>query len=306
MKATFTNERPSHHLIELVYQAALHSFWRKDALKRFLRRCNVSENYLAQLSSDERKRDWLDRIIPELEKSTAGGKAILQMAQILAEQTSFPDLESCEDSRDKIQKAQHAVDGLKNFLSKIKLQPKPYVSETARESTNDLLIRSENSLKALKTRLEKLIPKLGTQGGGYEFQDWFYDLVELMEVEGRRPYVISGRQIDGSVTIDGTTFLVELKFTKEQATATDVDSLRAKVHSKADNTMGFMLSMSGYSSTAISEASQARTTVVLLDYSHIYLVLDATITFSELLKRIMRHCSQTGEAFLDIKSMSGN
>jgi hypothetical protein len=67
--------------------------------------------------------------------------------------------------------------------------------------------------------------------GGYDFQDWFYD---------------------GSLTLDGTTHLNELKFAVAQADATDIDSLRAKVDDKADNTMGIMISMSGYSSVAIS------------------------------------------------------
>lgn len=44
----------------------------------------------------------------------------------------------------------------------------------------------------------------------------------------------AGRQIDGSLTLDGTTYLVELKFTASQANATDIDSLRSKVDDKAD------------------------------------------------------------------------
>ena len=36
------------------------------------------------------------------------------------------------------------------------------------------------------------------------------------EVDHRRPYVTEGRQIDGSITVDGTTYLVELKFTAQQ------------------------------------------------------------------------------------------
>lgn len=64
----------------------------------------------------------------------------------------------------------------------------------------------------------------------------------------------AGRQIDGSLTLDGTTYLVELKFTASQADATDIDSLRSKVDDKADNTMGVMVSISGYTSTAVIQA----------------------------------------------------
>jgi hypothetical protein len=46
-----------------------------------------------------------------------------------------------------------------------------------------------------------------------------------------------------------------------------------KVQEKADNTMGIMVSISGYSSTAIDAASGPRTPLLLLDHSHLYLLL---------------------------------
>jgi|GEM_PF-317077 len=294
------SEELSHQLVELVYQAALQSFWRKDALKRFLRRCGISERYIARLSSAERKRDWLDRLFPDLENSGNGKKAIVKMAAFLSEQTSFPDLETCEDSEDKIRKARVAVNNLQVFLSKANLDKQKGSSEAVPEKTPPLLVRAQAALKDLEAQLQCLTPQLGTQKGGYDFQTWFYNFADLMEIDNRRPYVSNGRQIDGSLTVDGTTYLVELKFTKEQASATDVDSLKAKVNSKADNTMAVMVSMSGYSSTAMSEASYARTPLLLLDYSHIYLVLGGSISLSDLIRRLRRHSSQTGEALLPV------
>ena len=70
-----------------------------------------------------------------------------------------------------------------------------------------------------------------------------------------------GRQIDGSLTVSGTTYLVELKFTAGPADANDIDSFYKKITSKADNTMGVMVSISGYSSVAKQEASGERTLI---------------------------------------------
>jgi hypothetical protein len=151
-------------------------------------------------------------------------------------------------------------------------------------------------LDALNARLSELATRIGTQQAGYDFQTWFYELMSFHEIVSRQPYVVDGRQIDGTITVDGTTYLVELKFTSQQAGATDVDSLAQKVSKKADNTMGIMVSMSGYSSTAVDSASGAGTTVLLLDYAHIMLALGRE--FSELVSRIRRHASQTGVAFL--------
>ena len=94
---------------------------------------------------------------------------------------------------------------------------------------------------------------------------------------------------------------MELKFRTSQADSTDIDSLKAKVESKADNTMGIFMSASSYSSVAISEASGKRTTLLLLDVSHLYLFFGGTMNFSDIIARIRRHASQTGEAYSLLK-----
>ena len=165
--------------------------------------------------------------------------------------------------------------------------------------------RSLTDKSKLQQRLEALQPATGTQQGGYDFQYWFYDLLDFSEIPNRRPYVSNGRQIDGSLTFDGTTYLVELKFTAAQAGATDIDSLRSKVDSKADNTMGIMVSISGFSSVAVSDASGRKTTLLLLDSTHIYMFLVGTLSFGDIIARIRRHASQTGEAYLPISKFSG-
>ena len=125
------------------------------------------------------------------------------------------------------------------------------------------------------------------------------------EIEHRRPYVVAGRQIDGSLTVDGTTYLVELKFTASQSDAPTIDSLVKKVNDKADNTMGIIVAISGYSSVAIQEASFAKSPVLLLDHSHLYMVLGGIETFANVVRRIRRHSSQEGQAYLPVSQFGG-
>jgi hypothetical protein len=124
------------------------------------------------------------------------------------------------------------------------LKEQEQLRRIARERRQKEIAKSQ-SLEKLSSRLTELSRRVGTPEAGYEFQDWFYDLIQYFEVVSRRPYVTAGRQIDGSVTVEGTTYLTELKFTAEQAAVTDVDSLHAKLNDKADNTMGIMVSISG-------------------------------------------------------------
>lgn len=296
-------------LVELTYEAALKSFWRKEALRKFVRASQVAEAHLATWSPDESKRDFLDRTFQRLQASDRGKALIFQMARSLSELTTFPDLRNWEDSGQKIADAAKAVAELKAYL---KAQDEETRSERDREQAKERareerlkVQRSLTDKTKLQQRLDGLHPAVGTQQGGYDFQDWFYDLLDYSEIQNRRPYVTNGRQIDGSLTLDGTTYLVELKFTASQAAATDIDSLRAKVDDKADNTMGIMASISGYSSVAITEASGRQTKLMLLDAMHLYLFLSGATSFADIVSRVRRHASQTGEAYLPVANFNG-
>ncbi|MFN5530266.1 MAG: hypothetical protein ACK5F7_06815 [Planctomycetaceae bacterium] len=293
----------------MVQDALLKSFWTKGALLKFLRRSSVSDKFLSQLSRDDTKRDWLDRLFPVLEADERGQSLIQQMARSLADQTTFPDLMNWENSAERTQAAMDAVGALKSYLTQKDLEKvdERQVAKRRRESEEQRqrAIQSRTNLATLKDRLDSLCQHIGTQQGGYSFQDWFYDLMDFFDVDNRRPYVVDGRQIDGSITIDGTTYLVELKFTAAQANAPDIDSLVKKVNGKADNTMGVMVSMSSFSSVALNEASFSRSPLLLLDHSHLYMVLGEIISFPDAIRRIRRHSSQEGKAFLATTEFGG-
>jgi hypothetical protein len=92
-------------LIELVYDALLKSFWRKEALKRFLRQSGIPDSLIAEFDPQETKRQWLDRLFSKMQSSEKGRAAISEMAKALADQTRFPDLENWEDSAERIEAA---------------------------------------------------------------------------------------------------------------------------------------------------------------------------------------------------------
>jgi len=296
------DSRVTPYYISLVYDAALKSFWRKSALRKFLRECGVSERFLATWSEDERKRDFLDRLFEQLISNDKGRSAILKISEHLMEQRSFPDLLNWEDSDKKIKDAYDSVTRLRIYHQQQEEEIENIIEKEKRKEEfrkrQVEITRSQQTLQKLSERLNELGKSIGLQETGYDFQEWFYDLLDFFEITNRRPYVIKGRQIDGSLTHSGTTYLVELKFTTEQAAAPDIDSFYRKVTSKADNTMGIMISISGYSPVAKQEASGEKTPLLLIDHSHLYLVLSGIMAMGDLIERIRRHASQTSEAYL--------
>jgi hypothetical protein len=301
--------RLTPYFINLVYDACLKSFWRKNALAKFLRQCGVADAFITSWGPEESKRDFLDRLFAELPKTDKGRSGLLRMATFLMDQESFPDLQGWEDSVQKIKAAHDAVSKLRVYHSK---QQDEFKSDEDRSKAKQEfakrqqeVTRSQQTLQKLNERLNDLGRELGSQEAGYKFQNWFYDLLDFSEISNRKPYVHNGRQIDGSLTVSGTTYLVELKFTTEQAGATDIDTFHKKVTTKADNTMGVMVSISGYSSVALKEASGDRTPLLLLDHSHIYLVLGGMMGLADVIDRVRRHASQTSEAYLPSSEFSG-
>ena len=224
-------------LIELTYEAALKAYWRKNALRKFLRASHVAESFLSSWDSDESKRELIDRLFQKLQATDKGKAVIFEMARSLSEQTTFPDLRNWEDSDEKIQNAHKAVQELKLYLNKqdkeIKTGKEIKEAQEKARKERQKIQRSLTDKSKLQTNLDAMHSKVGTQEGGYEFEGWFYDLLDFCEIINRKPYKSDGRQIDGSLTHDGTTYLVELKFTKDQSSATDIDSLKAKVNKMA-------------------------------------------------------------------------
>jgi hypothetical protein len=222
------------------------------------------------------------------ESGDAGLKLVNRMADSLIQQSSFPDLSGWEDSIQKVADATAAVKALREYRSSQQAQAssekeKAEARKRAEQINAEIRARG-NDLAKLEGQLTDLSKGLGTKEAGYAFQDWFYRLADYYELPNRRPYVIDGRQIDGSITVDGTTYLVELKFTREQSNAIDIDSFYKKVSGKADNTMGAMFSISGFSSVAVKEASGPKGLLLLFDHSHIYMLLNGGTTLQELVR----------------------
>lgn len=299
--------RLTPHLIDLTFDAALRSYWRKQALADFLQRSGI-EGLPAWLP-DESKRAYLQRVFQLLPSTDQGRAKIIELAQYLADQTSFPDLLGWEDSVEKLDSAQRSVTALRGYLQE---QEQDIITEQQRKEARDRLREaqaharaSQQTLQSLSERLTELSAELGTAEAGRKFEQWFYDLMDFSEITSRKPYIVNGRQIDGSVTLGDTTYLVECKFTTEQSGAPDIDVFRSKVESKADNTMGIFVSISGFSSVAISEASGKKTPLLLLDHTHLYRILGGISSFRDLVERVRRHSSQTGEAFLSVNDFDG-
>ncbi|MBP6782155.1 MAG: restriction endonuclease [Verrucomicrobiales bacterium] len=297
------NKKLSPAFVELTQDALLKAIWFKGSLRMFLIQHQISESILAQWQADQSKRDFINWLWPRLVKDEKGQNAILAMARSLAEMRHFPDLERKEDTKERIPEAVEAINRLRVVVSAVnetisETKAAEKRRQTAREQTSQLLAAMQ-SLEKLQSDLNALTPKIGTQPGGYEFEKWLYDLAIFFELDARPGYKAAGRQIDGAITIEGTTFLLEAKLVNAPIGSPDIDIFMAKIESKADNTMGLFVSLSGFNEGAKLAASKQRTPMLLLDSGHIFtLIMRGIMTLPQVVSRIKRHAHQTGSSYL--------
>ncbi|MBN8626283.1 MAG: hypothetical protein J0M17_12420 [Planctomycetes bacterium] len=298
------------NILSLIEDAALKSYWRKPKLRSFLRRVGVPDRLLSAVPDSASKRELLSELIPRLETSESGHLVLKRMARELASQTTFPDLVGWEESKKMTEEARHAVAGLKHALEEA---DRDIEAEAREKEEREKKIKKAaadraamGTLDSFKASFEKVgMEKLGTQEGGFEFEKWFFDLVVFSELEHRRPYrTAEKRQIDGSVTLEGTTYIVELKFEAKQTDVVDTAVFLKKVKDKSDNTMGIMVAVSGFNQGAINDASGGGSPLLLLDATHLYVVLTGQMTLGEVIARVRRHTSQYGQAYLPVGKFS--
>lgn len=293
----------SPHYVELVQDAVLKIYWYKPSFRSFLSRCGVPDSKLASFAADETKRAFLGRLLPALEKTDAGVVIINRMTDVLLEQKTFPDLSAVENSRDRIKEAKCSQTALKVYVDE---QHEKAVDKRAQDQSRkaakavqEAARKRHHTLQSLQDRLAELLPHLGTTSGGFSFETWIHDLIDFFELPNHRPYrAPNNHQIDGSVTLDGTTYLLELKFEAVPADVTLIDSFRSKLLGKEDNTMGIAIAMSGFNQGCKDNASGDRTPFLLFDSQHIYMLLTGAIDLRFLIERTRRHSSQTGESYL--------
>lgn len=83
-----------------------------------------------------------------------------------------------------------------------------------------------------------------------------------------------------------------------------LNHFRAKVESKAANTLGLCISISGFTPAAIAKQSE-RSPLLLMDGADLHAVLDRRISLTEVLERKRRYAVETGAPMYPVAAMLG-
>lgn len=173
----------------------------------------------------------------------------------------------------------------------------------AADAANEISIRRER-LEALRQEFLALHALGDKQRRGYAFEKLLSGMFRLSELEYRGAYKTATDQIDGAVTLDSFTYLLEARWRKERAADAELGALTHKVERRLDATRGLFVSTAGYRDEAVNLYRLAKENrLVLVDGQDLAYILEGRISLVEGLREKVRAATIEGEPLLRLATL---
>lgn len=291
--------------IQTLKDALTHVYWYKSELRSFLSHSLSDPSVLARLNWQDYKRNIVATLIDHLSKNEeVYQRDIIRLMDEVARINDFSHLRRLEDGREKEQRAKDAVEALKKQLKgHQKLRDEEKEAERRRAEAHKRLLQVnavQQGLKEITSEFLTLLSGDEPQKRGFRLETVLKELFQLFDLDPKASFRITGEQIDGVFSFEGTDYLLEAKWQQDPVNAKDLDSLAGKLSRKLDNTLGLFLSINGYSEDAVKAHSSGRRLVILMDGSDLMAVLEGRIDLVQLLLRKRRNAAETGNIYLKI------
>ena len=141
------------------------------------------------------------------------------------------------------------------------------------------------------------------QKRGFALERFLNDFFEFGDLSPRGSFKNTGEQIDGSFAWAVHTYLVEAKWTKNPVAGAEFGAFMYKIAGKTVDTRGLYLSINGYSPQAIVGLNRkGELRFVCIDGAHLLRSLEPGRNFKKVMDVLLRHASETGEAYLPVSS----
>ncbi|MHC6176844.1 restriction endonuclease [Glutamicibacter sp. X7] len=284
-------------------------YWYKDDLKAFLRdTLSVNHPALRHLDLKQYKWQMADTAVRFLlDNQSKYFDDLLRLLLTVDDITDPGWLKSTQDGEKHYQDAIQALETLHTNVAPYRALKTD--AEQARER-QEKARRDEERRKSYQSGLQGLkdefheISQLAAQARGYALEKLLTKTFDFFDIEARGSFRITGEQIDGAFTLDGTEFLLEAKWQKELAALSDIHAFSGKIDFKLDNTLGLFVSIDGFQPNAIEKLNGAgRSRIILMTGADLAAVYDAHIPLKDLLTRKKQHAAQTGEVNLNAWSI---
>ncbi|MDH6284290.1 hypothetical protein M2280_005548 [Prescottella agglutinans] len=137
---------------------------------------------------------------------------------------------------------------------------------------------------------------------GRAFEHALVGMFEEDDLEPRASIRPSGEEIDGSLWLDGRTYLFEAKWTADRHPASSLYQFKGKIDGKLTGTIGLFFSMSGYSEDAVDALKAGKEiNLLLFDRSDVDLVAAEKFSIADAIRLKLRAAAQYGNPFAKLE-----
>lgn len=291
--------------IQSLKEALTLVYWYKSELRSFLSQCISDPGVLSRLNWTEYKRNIVATIVDHLAMNEeVYQRDLIRLMSEVSNVTDFSHLSKLDDGKKKATEAKVAVEALRAQLKGYQdIEKEQEESEERRKQAHQKLMQVnavQEELEKLKAEFYVLVGSDNPQQRGFSLEKVLKGLFNLFDLDPKASFRITGEQIDGAFSFEGTDYLLEAKWQQEPVAAKDLDGMAGKLSRKLENTLGLFLSVNGYSEDAVKVHSSGRRLVILMDGSDLMAVLEGRIDLVQLLLRKRRKASETGNIYLKI------
>jgi len=281
----------------LIKDGVSNLYWYKGDLHKALLRAGVpvaEKDRISRLCDQDgkpaTKRKQMDALYDSLRSGDFNRRLEISrnLVRILVEQNIFTP----QDPKHRIEIAERCSLKLKEIVRK-QNEDREYRDVIRTKAAAATKETYESKLSELRQLFHES-HELEGQGKGYALERIFQELMRISGIPVEEPFKVTGEQLDGAIKYDGHYYLVELKWTKEQAPPKEISHFYFKVEGKYQ-ARGIFISMNGFTPGAISTSSAGKEIrALLLDGVHISNVISDVYKFQELLEHAIRQATLKG------------
>jgi hypothetical protein len=155
----------------------------------------------------------------------------------------------------------------------------------------------------LAERLDEEVEKLPPQERGYAFERFLDATFAVFHLSPHKSFRLQGEQIDGSLQLDHTTYLVEAKWQASTIGSHELYAFTGVVKSKASWTRGLFISYSGFSPDGLHAFERGEKAIICLSGDELRYILAHNFDMAGALRLKARHAAETGEVFIPLKDL---
>ena len=130
-------------------------------------------------------------------------------------------------------------------------------------------------------------------------------LFEAFQLRPRQAFRVVGEQIDGSIELDGQTYLVESKWEKYPLPEADLLVFRGKIEGKSTFTRGIFIALNGISPQAREAITRGKApSFFVMDGHDLMMVLSEAVSLTDFLRQRVRLLAEEGRVCVSFSELA--